>query len=530
MKIERDFIRPGRSVAVGVRGMAATSHPAATLAAVEMLKAGGNAVDAALAAVAVQCVVDPHMTGIGGDCFALVAPPSGKIVSYNGSGRAPAKADIEALLAQGLQSIPEESPHAVTIPGAVDAWCALSADHGRRGIEASLAAAIDAAETGYVVTPRVAFDWSRFSPRLKTHQDLTGDLLPGGRTPETGQVMRNPALAATLRRIATEGRKAFYEGEVAEDIVATLRDLGGVHEIADFESAQGDYMAPISTEYRGYRLVECPPNGQGIVALLIAGILSRFELSSSRFSQADRVHLLAEATKAAYRRRDAIVADPDISPIDIEAVLSSASIDALAEPITLGRALAPETWDIPEHRDTVYVSVVDGDGMAVSLINSIFSGFGSGIYAKRSGVLLHNRGSGFCLARGHPNALAPRKRPLHTIIPGLLTQGDRVVMSFGVMGGHYQATGHAQMLMQLLDLGAGLQAASDAPRSFAFGGTLELEPTFDPAIGADLESRGHKVVWAKAPIGGCQAIWIDHDRGVLIGASDHRKDGIALGY
>lgn len=524
----RDFMQPGRSLAVGDRGMAATSHPAATLAAVDILRAGGNAVDAAIAAVALQGVVDPHMTGIGGDCFALYAPANGAPVSINGSGRAPGKADLGWYLAQGMESIADDSAHAVTVPGAVDAWCRLAADHGSKGLDEILAPAIRAAEQGFVVTPRASLDWARYAPRIEKHGTGRAVYLPGGHAPATGARLTHPALAATLRRIAREGRSAFYEGAVAEEIVSVLAGLGGLMGLDDLTGANADYAEPISAAYREHDLLECPPNGQGVAALIIARVLEGFDMGAADLSEADRIHLLAEATKAAYRQRDALVADPAFRPLDVAALLSDRSIAAMRMRIDLSRASDPAAFDMPVHRDTVYVAVVDRDGNAASFINSLFFAFGSGIYAPGSGVLLQNRGAGFRLIEDHPNAIAPGKRPFHTIIPGMLCRGGKPVMPLGVMGGQYQAAGHLQLLSGVLDRGLDIQQASDAPRSFAFGGSLSLEPTIAPAVADDLAARGHNVVWADEPIGGCQAIYIDHARGVMYGASDHRKDGIAL--
>ncbi|MCO5090726.1 gamma-glutamyltransferase family protein [Bosea sp. (in: a-proteobacteria)] len=525
---ERDFMVPGRPVAVGERGMAATSHPASTLAAVDILRAGGNAIDAAIAAVAVQAVVDPHMTGIGGDCFAIYAPAGGRMVALNGSGRAAARAELGWFLGQGLSAIAPDSPHAVTVPGAIDAWCRLNADHGSKGLDEIFAAAIRAAEEGFVVTPRVARDWARNRGRIEAHGLGNAVYLPGGKAPAVGDRMVHPALGRTLRRIAREGRSAFYEGEIAQDMVGVLQAAGSLIGLNDFAAAKSDYVDPIGADYRGHRLWECPPNGQGIAALMIARILEGFDLSDDRLSEADRIHLLAEATKAAYRQRDALVADPGTSPFDTDAFLSDPFVGRIRARISLEKAAAPETFDMPLHKDTIYLCVVDRDGNMVSFINSLFSAFGSGIYAAKAGVMLQNRGSGFRLVEGHPNAIAPRKRPFHTIIPGMLARDGRAIMPLGVMGGQYQATGHVHFISGILDRGLDPQQASDAPRSFAHDGKLTLEPTLPPAVAADLTARGHDVAWAADPLGGCQAIWVDHARGVMFGASDHRKDGFAL--
>lgn len=524
----RDFMAVARSVAVAEHGMAATSHPQATLAAVEMLKAGGNAIDAALAAVAVQGVVEPQMTGVGGDCFALYSPKGGAPIALNGSGRTPAMTDPGKYADGDSRDIPPTSPEAVTVPGAIDAWCTLSKDHGSKPLSEVFAAAIDAAENGFRITPRVAADWVRFRARLESNPAAAAQFLPGGHVAEVGDKRVQPALAATLRRIAREGRAGFYEGQVADDLIATLRALGGVHTADDFAAQRSDYVTPISTAYQGHDIVECPPNGQGLAALMILRVLAGYDVAA--LGEADRIHLLAEATKAAYRARDAYFGDPATGKIDAAHFLSDGVIGAIRGKIDMARASAPETWDDIEHKDTVYVTVVDRDLNAVSLINSLFAPFGSGIYARKSGVLLHNRGWGFRARPGHVNSLGPRKRPMHTIIPGMVMKGGRAVMPFGVMGGHYQACGHANFVSNVLDRKFDIQAAAELPRSFAFDGVLQLEKTIPDAVRADLAARGHTIQLAEAGIGGCQAIQIDYERGVLFGASDHRKDGLALGY
>ena len=528
---ERDYISPGRSAALGENGMAATSHPMATLAAIDVLKSGGNAVDAALAAVAVQTVVEPAMTGIGGDCFAIVAPADGRpIMTYNGSGTAPEGLDAATLRASGLTSIPETSPHAVTIPGAIDTWCHLNDTYGSRPLADLLQPAIHLAEDGFRVTGRVALDWARYSRRVQQNENAAAHYFPHGAAPRTGDRFAMPALAQTLRAIGTRGRAAFYEGTVAEELVSVLRGLGGTHTLDDFANYRHFSAPPISGQFRGRDLLECPPSGQGLAALVIARILDGFDLGDGAVSEADRIHLLAEATKAAYRVRDLLIADAASMTVGVETILSDEYIEGLRALIRLDAATPASAWDGPVHRDTVYLTVVDKDRNVVSFINSIFASFGSGIYAPKSGILLQNRGSGFTLAEGHPNELAPNKRPLHTLIPALLLEDGRPRVSFGVMGGQFQAAGHAHFLTHLIDRGYDPQRANEAPRSFAYAGVLNLEPTFDPSVAADLEARGHTVAWADEPIGGCQAIYIDDERGVLIGGSDHRKDGLALGF
>lgn len=509
--------------------MAATSHPQSTLAAINVLQAGGNAVDAAIAAVAVQCVVEPLSTGLGGDCFAIYCRNGRDPIAINGSGRAPADVSLsEVITGSSVGRIPAFSAHAVTIPGAVDAWCRLLADHGTMPLSELLRPAIACAEDGFCVTPRVAAVWSVFSDILRKHAPAQNQYLPADKAPTAGAVFRHPTLATTLRRIADEGRSGFYAGPVTSELVDILHGLGGRHSLKDFELCRATYEQPISAKYRGYDVVECAPNAQGITALMILRILDGFNLSSERYSEADRIHLLAEATKAAYRARDAYLSDPQTRSLAEPAFLSDAVIERLRTKISLPRASAAVDWDLPEHRDTVCLSVVDRDLNAVSFINSLFGPFGSGIYAPKSGVLLHNRGCGFCLTEGHPNVIAAGKRPLHTLIPGMLMKDGRAVMPFGVMGGHYQAAGHAHLLSLILDIGLDPQAAADAPRSFAFDGELTLESIVDRDVDADLTTRGHKVVRSPRPLGGCQAVWIDREHHILIGASDSRKDGMAL--
>jgi gamma-glutamyltranspeptidase/glutathione hydrolase len=300
--------------------------------------------------------------------------------------------------------------------------------------------------------------------------------------------------------------------------------------MADFDAQRCEYVEPISTVYRGHEIFECPPNGQGLAALMILRTMAGWDFASDRYSEADRIHLLAEASKAAYHVRDAFFCDPAHGKVDVAEFLSEARAERTRRAIGLDRALPPAYWEEAEHKDTVYLTVVDRDRNAVSFINSLFALFGSAIHAPKSGVLLHNRGLSFRTIPGHPNAIAPGKRPLHTIIPGMVMKDGRAVMPFGVMGGHYQSIGHAHFISQMLDHGCDPQEAADAPRSFAFDGALHLERTIPTAIADDLRARGHKVEYAPAPLGGCQAIWIDHARGVLVGGSDPRKDGCALGY
>jgi gamma-glutamyltranspeptidase/glutathione hydrolase len=514
---------------MAANGMAATSHPLATLTALDVLRSGGSAADAAIAAVAMQCVVEPQSTGIGGDCFILYSRQGAVPVALNGSGRAPAKATVDWYVERGIAEIGVQTPHAVTIPGAVDAWCIFNREYGTRSLAELLEPAARAAQQGYVVTSRIAADWHRVQAKLR--DPVTAALfLPAGRPPTAGDTMCNPPLAATLRRIGREGREAFYDGSVMREIVARLKLLGGLHEEEDFAAQRSDWVEPIHASYGGYEVYECPPNGQGMAALMILRTLAGYALGGDAFSEADRLHLLAEASKAAYWVRDNFICDPEHVPVDVADFLSEARAERARQTIRLDRAMAGPRWGEIEHKDTVYLCTVDRDGNACSFINSLFSSFGTGILAPECGVLLHNRGTGFRTIPGHPNAIAPRKRPLHTIIPGMLVKDDRAVMPFGVMGGHYQAVGHAHFLHRLLDRGMDPQQAAEQPRILPLNGVLQVERANPEPVVADLAHRGHEILMLEVPLGGCQAIWIDHQRGVLIGGSEPRKDGLALGY
>ncbi len=526
----RDFHLPGRSTAYGVKGMAATSHPMATLAAVDVLRDGGNAIDAAIAAVAVQCVVEPGMTGIGGDCFALYAPASGGVIALNGSGAAPAAASLERLRELGLTTLPAGSPHAVTVPGAVAAWERLATDHGTRPLGELLAHAIRCAEDGFAVTPRVAFDWRRAGDTLRRSPGGQAFYLPSGRAPGAGRIMRMPALARTLRRIAEGGAKAFYEGEIAAAMCATLKGFGGLHEELDFAAAAPEIVEPIHTSYRDVRVYQCPPNGQGIVTLLLLNILEGYDLAKLDMLSGERLHLLAEATKLAFRDRDAFLADPRQATVPVERLLDKAYAIKLREQISADRAMTDMPPPLLEpHPDTVYLTVVDRDLNAVSFINSVYDTFGSGLVCEQTGVLFHNRGRAFRLDPEHPNCIAPGKRPMHTIIPGLAFRDGELWLSYGVMGGDYQPVGHAQVISAIVDHGLDPQEALDAPRLMSYPVDLQVERGVPARARAELAARGHSLIEPEGPLGGGQAIIVDRRRGVLIGGSDPRKDGMALG-
>lgn len=514
--------------------MAATSHPLSTQTAMDILRRGGNAMDAAIAACAVQCVVEPHSTGIGGDCFCMYAPEgSDELVAYNGSGAAPAAADADALLGRGMREIPRYSPFSVTMPGAVDAWVRLQTDHGRLTLGDVLAPAIGYAKDGFPVSPRVHFDIANQAAFIRNDPVSSAAYLHDGEAPAVGSVLRLPKLARTLSSIAEEGRDVFYKGWIARDIVGRLQDMGGVHTMDDLAGAGGDYVAPIKSQFRDRTIHQCPPNGQGVIALLLLNIMQQFDIDPGGPLKADRVHLEIEACRLAYAARNHFVGDPAFSDIPVDALLSDGYARQLAGAIDPARATVPAVnIDVPRHRDTVYISVVDEDRNACSFINTLFFGFGSGITAPASGVTLHNRGQGFTLEEGHPNRLAPGKKPLHTIIPAVETKDGRALMSFGVMGGQYQALGHMQFLTRHHDFGLDLQEAMDAPRFMAdpFSGKVQLENSVGADIRDELVRRGHDIETATVPIGGSQAIAIDWQNNVLTGASDPRKDGCAIGY
>lgn len=530
----RNLELPGRSPVYAPHGMACTSHPLSSQVAIEVLKAGGNAVDGAIAACAVQCVVEPSSTGIGGDCFCMISPRgSADIVAFNGSGRAPAAASIEFYQDAGITEIARNSPHSVTVPSAIDAWSQLNKDHGRMPFGELLGAAIGYARDGYPVSSRVYEDFVSAINLLKAEESTARIFLKDGKVPGIGQMHRQPELAATLQAIADNGRDAFYRGAVAEDIVGYLQSKGGLHTLEDFAAVEGNYVEPISTEFRGYRVFECPPNGQGIIALLLLNIMSGIERDSADPITADRLHTELEACRLAYKARNIYVADPAYADTPVEQLLSKEYADRMRAAINPERAIEPPVdIDLPRHEDTVYISVVDKDRNACSLINTVFMGFGSGLTAPGSGVVLHNRGLGFSLDPDSPNCIAGGKRPLHTIIPGMVTKGEKLVMPFGVMGGQYQAFGHMQFLTRFFDYGLDIQEAMDRPRTMVdpFTGEVEIEDTVPDAIKDELRARGHRLERAEKPIGGSQAIWIDWEEGVLTGGSDPRKDGCAIGY
>ena len=523
----RDFHLPGRSATFATGGLCATSHPLGATAALDMLRKGGNAMDAAIAGAILLGLCEPQMTGLGGDLFVLWSDPkTGEVKGLNGSGRAPKQLNAEHLRAQGHAVVPPQNVHAVTVPGAVDAFCHLSENVGRLGLETILAPSIDYAEQGIPVSPRVAFDWLEAEGNLQgTARDR---FLLKGSALQTGALFRAPGQAEVLRRIAKEGRDGFYAGEVAEDMLDSLRALGGQHTPEDFAQTICTPTTPIGGDYKGVTLLEHPPNGQGATATLLLNILSHFDLASLDPYGSARAHLEAEATKLAYDARNRFIADMDYTT-RLDHMLSLETAAALAGKIDPKKAMDhPAKVSESVHKDTIYITCVDGEGMAVSLIYSIFHSFGSGIASDKFGILFQNRGAGFTLEAGHPNELQGGKRPMHTIIPAMLMRDGRVEMPFGVMGGAYQPNGHARFVSNLRDFGMDPQTAIDAPRCFSDAGQMKVERGYSDQVRAELAELGHDVVVPATPIGGAQAIRI-HETGVLEGASDPRKDGCALG-
>ncbi len=498
--MSRDFQLPGRSPVIACEGMAATSHPLATLAAVEALREGGNAVDAAVTAAAVLCVVEPQMTGIGGDCFAMVSRPDRPVWGYNGCGRASARASTETLLGQGLRMIASDSIHAVTVPGAVDAWTAILAAHGHFGLDRALAPAIGYAERGFPVAARIAWDWQNAAGKLRADPGARRHYLRNGHPPSQGDVVQLPALAHTLKTVATKGPRAFYEGAIADDMVMTLTRRGSLLTGADFAAHRGEVVEPIVTNYRGLEVLEMPPNTQGLTALVLLNILERFDLAGFDPLGPERFHLALEAARLAYAVRDTHVADPDFMRTPVPTLIDKQFAGKLAERIDTRLRIRLSQPPSPGN-DTVYLAVVDRDRMAVSLINTLFSTFGVGICTEQTGIMLTNRGACFVLDPEHPNTFGPRKRPLHTIIPALAFRDRRCELAFGVMGAHYQPMGHAQIVTNLVDYQMDVQAAIDCPRAFFDGGTTVVERGLPAATLEGLAARGHELATCTLAMG-----------------------------
>ena len=519
--------------------MVAASQPMAVAAGIEILSKGGNAADAAVAVAAALNVTEPTSTGIGGDMFALFFDAKTKQISaLNGSGRAPAGLTLERLKKEGLSELPPYHPHTITVPGSCAGWFDLMEKHGTRSMPVILAPAIRLAEGGFPVAPLTSYFWQRGAERQLKSARNGIELTINGRGPHAGEIFKNPGLARTFKKIADEGKKSFYQGEISEAIANVIQEAGGCMSLADLAAHTSTWEEPISVTYRGYRVYECPPNGQGITTLIALNLLEGFDLSSLDPVLANRLHLEIEAVRLAFADARWYVSDPKFSNIPIERLLSKEYAEERRKLIDLRRATLDQKRGVPvTSSDTVYFSVADGFGNACSFINSNYMGFGTGIVPKGWGFTLQNRGHNFDLDPNHPNALMPGKRPYHTIIPAMATRESdgSLFASFGVMGGFMQPQGHVQVFSAMVDSGLDPQAALDLPRfcieDGTSGGAVALEEGISDAVAADLTERGHPVKkvagWERALFGRGQIILRDPASGVLSGGSDPRADGYA---
>jgi gamma-glutamyltranspeptidase / glutathione hydrolase len=520
-----------RSPVLAMNGLAATSQPLASVAALRVLQDGGNAVDAAICAAAVLNVVEPMSTGIGGDMFALVyMQQDGKPVGLNGSGWAGSKASVEFFTNRGLSEIPAFGMQSVTVPGAVAGWWKLHQRYGKLPMMRNLAPAIEYAEKGFPVSDIIAGQWQRVEGKLRAAPESARDLLSDGRAPHHGDIVRFPRLARTLRVIAEGGRDDFYKGEIARKIVDFSEQHDGMLTPEDFAEFDAQWIEPVSTNYRGYDVYELGAQTQGITALEMLNILEGFDLKSLEHNSAEHLHLMIEAKKLAFADRNAYIADPDKVPVPVERLISKEYAAERRKLISRNRAMLNPMPGLRENGDTVYLTVVDKDRNTVSFINSLFESFGSGLVAGETGVVLHSRGSLFVLDPRHPNVIAPRKRPFHTLIPGMVLKENRPFFSFGVMGGDNQPQAHAQVLVNLLDFGMDVQQAGEAPRFRHAGEDVFLESMVSLSVRSRLSEMGHHVSSAIDVMGGYQGILIHPNTGALIGGSDPRKDGLAIGW
>ncbi|ANB19717.1 gamma-glutamyltransferase [Dokdonella koreensis] len=535
-----------RSEVIARNGMVATSQPLATQVGLDVLKAGGSAVDAAIAANAALGLMEPTGNGIGGDLFAIVwDAKTKKLYGYNGSGRSPRSLSLAWFREHGHARIPPYGPLPVSVPGCVDGWFALHQRFGRRPMRELLAPAIRYAREGFPVSEVIAYYWERSVPRLRDQPGFLEQFTIDGRAPAKGEIWKNPNLAATLEAIAKGGRAAFYSGRIARTVGDFFAAHGGFLSYEDMAAHTGEWVEPVAVDYRGYQVWELPPNGQGIAALQMLAILEGYDFSKIPFGSAEHVHLFTEAKKLAFEDRARYYADPAFAAAPLERLLSK---DYAAE---RRRLIAPEqarrtveAGDFKPGTDTIYLTTADRDGNMVSLIQSNYRGMGSGMAPTGLGFILQDRGEMFVLKEGHANSFAPGKRPFHTIIPAFVTKDGQPWLSFGVMGGDMQPQGHVQIVMNLIDFGMSLQEAGDAPRiqhegstspegqaePMRDGGWIDLESGFTPEVVRDLMRKGHSVRFADGPYGGYQAIGRDARNGTFIGASESRKDGQAAGY
>ena len=528
--IERSFrtAAAGRRSPVYAENVVAASQPLAAQAGLQMLKAGGNAVDAALAAAIALTVVEPTGSGIGGDAFALVWDGR-QLCGINGSGRSPQAWTPERFA--GRTAMPELGWDTVTVPGGVSVWAALSERFGRLPFSTLFSPAIGYAENGFIVSPVVADLWAEAPERYRRFPEFADAFLPGGRPPRAGERFRSPDQAATLAKIAASGGESFYRGSIARKIVDHSDSTGGSLRAEDLAAHRPEWVDPVSVCYRRIRVHELPPNGQGLAALIALGILRHRRVADLAMDAADSVHLQVEAMKIAFAEAHRHIAEPTCMEIDADCLLGGSLLEKRAAQIRMDRAGAPLPAASPE-KGTVYLTAADSGGMMVSFIQSNFRGFGSGIVVPGTGISLHNRGCGFRLEEGHPNRVDGAKRPYHTIIPAFVTVDGRPRLSFGVMGAHMQPQGHVQMITRIFDYGLDPQAASDAPRWFVDEDfRLALEPGL-ASLRPELEKRGHRFIDDPPTFlfGGAQLIYRLDDSGGYCAASDHRKDGCAVGY
>jgi gamma-glutamyltranspeptidase/glutathione hydrolase len=538
--------RSGRSVVMAPHGMVATSHPLAAQVGLDVLRQGGNAVDAALAANAALGLMEPMSCGVGGDLYALVWDArTKKLYGLNASGRSPYKATRDLFAARGLDAIPEAGPLSWSVPGCVDGWDALRRRFGTLPLARLLEPSIRYAEDGFPVTEVIAGSWRGAEAKLARSPDAARTYLPGGRAPHAGEVFRNPHLARTYRALAEGGRDAFYKGPLAKEVVAFSEKNGGLFALKDFEDHASTWVDPVSATYRGYEVWEIPPPGQGIAVLEMLNLLEGYDLKKMGPESPDYWHLLVEAKKLAYADRARYYADPDFGRLATADLISKPYADGRRKLIRPERALTDVPAGDPKlgQGDTVYLCAVDKDRNCVSLIQSNYQGFGSGLVPGDLGFALQNRGTLFSLKADHLNRLEPHKRPFHTIIPALVTKGGAPWLVFGVMGGDMQPQGQVQVLCNLIDFGMDVQEAGEAPRlehrgsatptgrpAARDGGTVVAERGLSRAVADELARRGHHVTWTRRNGGGYQGILIDPKTGMLHGGSEPRKDGCAVGY
>ncbi len=524
-----------RSVVRCTGGMVATGQPLAVLAGLDALRAGGDAVDAAVTTAAVLNVVEPISTGIGGDMFALVwRADEHKLYALNGSGRAPAAATPGAFYARGLSksdAIPPTGPLPITVPGALHGWQALLERWGRRSLADALAPAIRHAHDGYPVSELIASGWALNAPRMRQFPDTAKTYLIEGQSPRAGHIMRIPALGRSFERIAAEGIDVFYGGEIGQAIAGAVQAEGGFLALDDLAAHTSTWVEAIHSTYHSHQLYECPPNGQGLAALLALNLAAAYDLRA--MSAADAAHVLIEAMKLAFADAHRYIADPEMSDVPVEGLLSPEYTAQRRRLIDMGQAGDPSPGIPPSGDDTIYLTVVDEARNAVSFINSNYRGIGSGMVGGDTGIALQDRGSGFSLDPAHPNCVAPGKRPYHTIIPAMILRDEQLLYTFGVMGGPMQPQGHLQVASNLIDLGLDPQRALDAPRFRVIEGRkVTLEPGAPEAVVEELRKRGHEIVAPTSPgsFGRGQIIMLDPETGALAAGSDPRADGCAIGY